>query len=405
MKRYLAFFSVIVGLLLSLPVPVTAQDQAGPEQVGLRPDAPPYAVHGPFWVGTHEFVFDASGEHPMPVTAWYPALNLDGSNEAVTYFIMPGNADMTVTGHALLDSQPDATHAPYPLIVLSHGDQGSRLISPYYAEHLASYGFIVIAPDHYGDLMTADLQSFAFRLYHRPLDIARVIDEASTLTATAGLLKGMVDIDHVAVTGMSFGGLATLLAGGASVNMSNMEAYCKAYPIHDARCDESLVQTPDLATMAGLSAVPEGNWPSWGDPRVDAIVPIVPGPQVIGEGAKTVSIPTMLILASADTMVVPAYGGYPVWENLGSANKTLVEFKNADHFFSVFKCADGPWLGQTAFPVCSDPVWDSDRIHDLLDHFATAFLLDTLKGDKDAHAALSPDAAKFNGVRFETTMK
>ena len=30
--------------------------QEGPPQVGLRPDAPPYALHGPYWVGNRELV-------------------------------------------------------------------------------------------------------------------------------------------------------------------------------------------------------------------------------------------------------------------------------------------------------------------------------------------------------------
>ena len=40
---------------------------------------------------------------------------------------------------------------------------------------------------------------------------------------------------------------------------------------------------------------------------------------------------------------------------------------------------------------CSDPVWDMDRAHDLINHFATAFFLATLKDDAEAAAALAPD--------------
>lgn len=51
------------------------------------------------------------------------------------------------------------------------------------------------------------------------------------------------------------------------------------------------------------------------------------------------------------------------------------------------------------------PVWDKARVLDLIDHFSTAFLLDTLKGDKAAHAVLLPDAATFPGIEYMTTMK
>jgi hypothetical protein len=42
-----------------------------------------------------------------------------------------------------------------------------------------------------------------------------------------------------------------------------------------------------------------------------------------------------------------------------------------------------------------------DRAHDLINHFTTAFLLDVLKGDKDAHAALAPDAVSFPGITYQ----
>jgi hypothetical protein len=41
----------------------------------------------------------------------------------------------------------------------------------------------------------------------------------------------------------------------------------------------------------------------------------------------------------------------------------------------------------------------------LINHFSTAFLLDVLKGDKEAHTALLPHAAKFTGIQYQTTMK
>ncbi len=58
---------------------------------------------------------------------------------------------------------------------------------------------------------------------------------------------------------------------------------------------------------------------------------------------------------------------------------------------------------EMCFFCCADPVWDVDRAHDLIDHFVTAFLLATLKGDAEAAAALAPDAVSFPGIAYETT--
>ena len=57
----------------STPVNVQpATEQAAPQ--GLRPDAPPYGVHGPHAVGTRDVVV-TEGDHTLALTIWYPALN------------------------------------------------------------------------------------------------------------------------------------------------------------------------------------------------------------------------------------------------------------------------------------------------------------------------------------------
>lgn len=70
----------------------------------------------------------------------------------------------------------------------------------------------------------------------------------------------------------------------------------------------------------------------------------------------------------------------------------------------LYGCDDAPWYVDSGlFGFCSDPVWDLDRAHDLANHFVTAFLLATLRGDTDAAAALSPAAVNFPGILYEAT--
>ena len=38
-------------------------------------------------------------------------------------------------------------------------------------------------------------------------------------------------------------------------------------------------------------------------------------------------------------------------------------------------------------------------------HFATAFLLDVLKDDQEAHKALLPETVKFEGVQYTAAWK
>lgn len=57
------------------------------EPVGLRPDAPEYAKHGPFWVGYRTLVIGEGTDHPLAAGLWYPALNPQGVKEKITYAI------------------------------------------------------------------------------------------------------------------------------------------------------------------------------------------------------------------------------------------------------------------------------------------------------------------------------
>ena len=63
MQRSFTFALLLVVCLLCIG-PLVAQDAPIPEPVGLRPDAPEYAQHGPYWVGVKDFQVDGD-EQPM----------------------------------------------------------------------------------------------------------------------------------------------------------------------------------------------------------------------------------------------------------------------------------------------------------------------------------------------------
>jgi hypothetical protein len=55
-----------------------AQEAPKPKAISLRPDAPPYAVHGPSWAGTRDFVAEPDSDRSLPVTVWYPRYTVTG---------------------------------------------------------------------------------------------------------------------------------------------------------------------------------------------------------------------------------------------------------------------------------------------------------------------------------------
>ena len=172
-------------------------------------------------------------------------------------------------------------------------------------------------------------------------------------------------------------------------------------PLND--CSALEKELPKLAALAGLDAVPEGLWPSWQDSRVDAIFLLAPSSVFGPEGSATVTIPTMSLTGSADPMQDAALHVYVTHENLGSVNKSLVVFQDGGHTMFLNDCNSATGMADIAFEWCSDSVWDTDRIHDLTNHFATAFLKAELYDDAEAAKALAPENVIFPGIQYETT--
>lgn len=119
---------LIVMLFLAL-VPMTdAQGDDPPAPQGLRPDAPAYGVRGLYPVGFMTFS-DEADERPMEGGIWYPAVNPEGIEEAITYDLGLGDILPPLEsqpGRAILDGLPDTANGPYPLVISSHG-MGARL--------------------------------------------------------------------------------------------------------------------------------------------------------------------------------------------------------------------------------------------------------------------------------------
>ncbi len=398
--------------LLVISPSVGAREGPKPAAVGLRPDAPPYALHGPYWVGTREFVISEGRENPLTVHAWYPALNPTGVAEEITYKAVlkdPTVADPNVDmfGHALLEAAPDAAAAPYPLVVFSHGFGTSAYAYAHLTEHYASYGFVVLAPEHQ-EVFDFAFTDFPRSSIERPRDIKQVLDYAETLTAAGGTMERLIDMEHVAVAGHSYGGYTALASAGARYDLKPYNARCTAAtPAEYAwLCAPLVPYESEMAKLAGLDPMPEGLWPSFGDSRVDAIIPMAGDSYLFDQaGLAEITIPIMAMGGTLDTGTPYEWGAHPAYQYASSATKALVAFENAEHMIFGINIKDAPyllgpdWTDWAVFYI--DAVWDKDRVHDLIHHFSTAFLLATLKGDTEAAAALAPNAVSFPGITYE----
>ena len=120
-----------------------------------------------------------------------------------------------------------------PVIVMSHGLGSKPEDFSEVAEHLASYGYLILMPQHIGSdtqQQRAFLQGLSGEIFltdefiNRPRDISYVIDELERRNDRE--FGGKLVLDRVGVFGHSFGGYTALAVAGATIDFDHLEQEC-----------------------------------------------------------------------------------------------------------------------------------------------------------------------------------
>lgn len=253
-----------------------------------------YGVPGPFPVGTSTLEITGSDGLLLTVQIWYPGAE-EGAATVMYDDLWPGGAFEGIAADC---------SAVRPLLAFSHGFAGVRWQSPFLTEHLASHGYVVVAPDHRGNTftdLTGDILELGVR---RPQDVVDAVD-ALPETIVADCLD---PAQGFAIAGHSFGGYTTLALAGAAVN--------------DALGGGEL----DL-----------------GDERVWAALALAPwdAAGALTGGTSEIEVPTM-ILASERDEITPIGQVRSVWAPMVATPRWLGVFPEGGHFsFSPIACTLG----------------------------------------------------------------
>jgi dienelactone hydrolase len=339
------------------------------------PSAVDPSKQGPYVVGTTSFELAAHDSRKLPVQIWYPAAEAARSEAATghpfAHIEPPGErrdklaqlvADApagctTQTFHAA-DGAPAAERdAPWPVVLFSHCNACTRFSELSVAERLASWGFVVAAPDHEQNTLYDELAGVPSPLNPeflqvRGKDMKDVLD--AVLAGGDGVpegLRGHLDEDHIGMFGHSFGSITTglVLQDEARVKVGAM-----------------LAAPPELPVITGVSVANLKK----------------PGLFVLAEEDNSVG-------ALGNDLIHQNYENYP-------APAWLLSVKDAGHwsFSDIAGIVPGLMPGCGEAKRQSDPSQafsyiDPDVGRDIAVRYVTAFLAAQLLGQKEAAAYLS----------------
>ncbi|MDP2304607.1 MAG: hypothetical protein Q8P18_01100 [Pseudomonadota bacterium] len=361
---------VYILLACAMPEDTGAGLDTGADPTFYPPDAP-----GPFIAGTEEASFVGASTVADPeglaytVQVWFPASEADTD---------PYRYDDLLEGAAREDGVPDCS-APRPVLVFSHGNGGVRYQSIFLTEHLATHGWVVVAPDHPGNTLFDDSSSRGELTLRRPVDAVAAYDWlVDVAAAPGGLLEGCVDPDAgYAIAGHSFGGYTTLVVAGATLDAAASAEWC-ATPSDEWLCDD----------FAGAMAEAGETLLHLGDPRVWAAVPMAPaGYEVLVGGLADIAVPMMVMGGSLDTITTMEGQVTPIYSDLAVAPRFLGEVEGAGHFTFSDACTILP-----TYDECSPPFLSATVAHPIIATATTAFL-QWVRGEEQAEAWL-PDPAE-----------
>ena len=394
----------------SLIVLAAASVSSGCEDDAPSAEVADYAERGTHPVGYRRFELAGEGT-PLAIKAWYPADAASDADESIAYTIdikfpgWPSEPAAVVNGHAIADAEVDARRRR-PIVVFSHGYIGNPEWYATLVEHYASHGFVVLAPEHSEDDW---FEAWAAAI-DRPRDVRRTLDFAEALNAPGGAFEGSLDLGRIALVGHSFGGYTALAMAGARLDLDPLEAKCASIAEDDPKaflCAAFVGHQEDMATRAGLSSVPDGLWPSLGDARIRAIVPIAGDAYPFDAGLANIEVPMMAIGGTADWGTPWDWGASLAYERVSSPFRALVGLEGGGHMLAVDGCDRMPWtasLGELERGyLCVEPDWQKADAHAAIAGFSTAFLRDVLGDSGPAHRALTDADVAMPRVRYAIT--
>jgi predicted dienelactone hydrolase len=363
----------------STTVPATVATTVAATVPATEPTVP--SEPGPYPVGVLTLQLPTGNA----VEVWYPAA--DGTTGTDTYemrdfvpeavrALLTSDEPAGYTSPSARDAAPATPPAGgFPVVAVSHGAASIRFASSFLTSHLASWGMVVVAPDHPARDLASRLGG-AVETPPDPVDdLAGSIDLVVDESAPGGRLAGLVDAERVALIGHSAGG----------------------------------------GTILGLAAR---------DPRVDGYVSMASGR--LGEDtAPMPAVPSFFLAGSVDAIVPadertgPAYEAAPApsryWLIDGAGHNSFDDFCTFGGGTGIIGVADAsglsglldavPGLRALGEDGCVPPALPVEETFPVVRHGITVWLLDLFGAADGIPTDLGPDVGELYGVTVTVESK
>ena len=277
----------------------------------------------PYKVGVRQIEFHDTkyGDRMLALTMFYPAAL--GDKEPVP-FKLPFYVGLDLNK----DPEIAASDKPYPLVMLSHGRGSNPLLYAWFAQLLASHGYVVAGPYHTrANSYDATVAYLANKLWQRPVDISLLI---SHLLDDPQWGKA-IDPERIGVTGHSQGGFTSLWIGGAKVNRDKYLAFQQGWhnnKMVPAHLRDALPLDPEPALDVA-------------DPRIKAVFSMAPGiVKAFGmddAGLAQLKVPTYITVGARDTQTPPADNAEFAAKHIPGAELAIIPSK-VDHEIFTNEC-------------------------------------------------------------------
>ena len=360
-----------------------------------RPDAPFFSAYGPFSVGVktltliHKQQIDLlhingskanANDWPrydraLVTEVWYPALANSQGEKGLNVVISDGRTKVILKGKAIRDASPIVSGQSYPLVIISHGYPGNRFLMSHLAENLASKGYVVMAPDH-ADSTYGDAAGLASTLYNRRFDQLFVIDEAQRLnTLKNQFLYGLVDTSQAGIIGYSMGAFGAVVTAGGGLTQSSVDSSWAT--------TSGLIEAHKSGSKNHLNLI---------DNRVKTVIAIAPWGMNHGfwdeQGLQTITIPMLFVAGSGDDISGYENGTRAIWQAASNTDRSLLTFDDAGHNAAAPYPAPikgGAFDKDIVFALYehhADALWNTSKMNNVLQHFASVWMAKYLKSDK-----------------------